>query len=55
MVKVYFQDAKNSNLVAIFENEELYLLCLPHLELSASMQNMIVVESIEEKNINELE
>lgn len=46
MVRVYFEDGKFSELVAYFANEELYLACLPALELAASMQDMFVTESI---------
>ena len=54
MVKVYFESKTHAELAAIFDTEELYLACLPVLELSASLQNMIVTESIEDKEINEL-
>ena len=56
MVKVYFQTANGnqSNLVAVFASDEIYQLCIGALELSASMQNMILTESVEEQSINEL-
>jgi hypothetical protein len=55
MVKVYFESKVHAELVAIFDNESTYLLCLPSLEKEAKKHRMIVTESIdEEKEINEL-
>ena len=56
MIKVYFQTANGnqSNLVAVFASDEVYQLCFGALEVSASMQNMILTESVEEQAINEL-
>jgi len=53
MIKVYFESDKHSEVVAVFCDEETYLLCLPALELKASLLNMVVTESIEE-DINDL-
>ena len=46
MVKVYFEDKDGSHveLVAVFVTEELYKLCLPHLEVQASLSDKIVTE-----------
>lgn len=49
MVKVYFENDNYSQLIAVFDNESLYLLCLPHLELEAVKQNCVVTESIENR------
>lgn len=48
MVVVYFQDEKNisSELVATFQDEELYMACLPILEVLAKKQRCIVTESV---------
>jgi hypothetical protein len=50
MIKVYFQSAVGdySELIAIFNNEELYVECLPILESEAEKQNCFITESIEE-------
>jgi hypothetical protein len=48
MVKVYFESSSHAELVATFESEEIYLLCLPVLEKKAESQNMIVTESIDD-------
>ena len=56
MVRVYFETPNNgyADKVAIFDNEELYMACLPQLEASAKELRMIVTESIDEKNIKYL-
>lgn len=56
MVNVYFvtADGNHCNLVAVFDCEDTYMLCLPVLELQASIQDMFVSESIQTKSINEL-
>lgn len=48
MIKVYFQTvaADYSELVATFDTEELYNLCLPALEAEAKKNRMIVTESV---------
>jgi len=48
MVKVFFESNSHAELVATFENESLYISCLPTLEIEAKKQNMIVTESAEE-------
>lgn len=63
MVKVYFESSKDgltsdgryAELVAIFDTEEIYMICLPALEVHAKENRMIVTESIEEQSINDIE
>ncbi|QQV91447.1 hypothetical protein M1M25_gp017 [Tenacibaculum phage Gundel_1] len=47
MIKVYFESRNHAELVATFETDELYNLCLPILEAAAGEQGMIVTEKIE--------
>ena len=55
MVKVYFEDKtyRDLELVAVFATEELFQLCKPHLEVQASLTNLIVTVSIEEENLSD--
>lgn len=54
MVKVYFEDKEyNLEIVAVFVTEELYQLCLPHLEVQASLINQTVVTSAEEEDLQD--
>ncbi len=46
MIRVYFESKNHSELVATFESEELYMVCLPSLEEEAKKHRMIVTESI---------
>lgn len=54
MIKVYFESSKDSltsdgryaELVAIFDTEEIYMICLPSLEVQARDNRMIVTESL---------
>ena len=63
MVKLYFESSKDgvtsdgkwAELVAIFDTEEIYMICLPSLEAHAKENRMIVTESIEEQSINDIE
>ena len=56
MIKVYFESNSHAELVATFENEEVYTLCIAALEKEAKSKGMILTESVEEeKNSNELE
>lgn len=48
MVKVYFESGGHAELVAIFDNEETYSLCLEALESLAKENRMEVTESVEE-------
>lgn len=57
MIKVYFEiEQKYAELVAIFDSEETYAVCLPSLEKLALANGFdLVTESVdEEKSINEL-
>lgn len=51
MVRVYFETPNHSyaDLVAIFDDEDLYMACLPVLEKQAKENRMIVTESIDEE------
>ena len=46
MVTVYFEKNNNAEVVANFDSEQLYLVCLPALEAEAKKQNKILTESI---------
>ena len=46
MVHVFFGDGTFAELVATFETEELYMLCLPTLQKEAKRQGVKVFESI---------
>jgi len=55
MVKVYFESKTHAELVAVFDCEDTYLICLKALEKEAKRHRMTVTESIQEENdINEL-
>ncbi len=47
MVKVYFESSSHAELVAIFEDEDLYSKCLDVLQKEANNHRMIVTESVE--------
>ena len=47
MVQVYFESNTHAEWIATFENEELYILCLPKLKSMAESQGMTVTESVE--------
>ena len=47
MVKVYFESPNHAELVAIFDTEETYNVCLPALEKMAKENRMIMTESVE--------
>lgn len=47
MIKVYFESKNHAQLVAMFESESLYMLCLPTLQIEANKANMIISESVE--------
>lgn len=55
MVKVYFEQNGYAELVAVFNNEETYIACLPALEARAKEQGMIVTESVEENELDIME
>jgi hypothetical protein len=48
MIKVYFESKNHAELVATFENESIYIACLPTLKKVAKSQGMEVTESIDE-------
>lgn len=57
MIKVYFEldNWKYSELVAIFDNEETYSVCLPALEKLAKKNKFdFVTESVLETSVNEI-
>lgn len=45
MIQVYFESNNHAELVATFENESLYIACLPTLEKVAESQGMKVTET----------
>ena len=55
MVKVYFENlgangtSNYAELVAIFDSEEMYDVCLPALEKEAKNAGMIITESVEDE------
>lgn len=56
MIKVYFEDKRYSDfyeLVAVFATEELFQLCKPHLEVQASLTDLIVTVSNEEEALSD--
>lgn len=63
MIKIYFESSKDgltsdgkwAELVAIFDNEETYMICLSALEAHAKENRMIVTDSIVEQSINDIE
>lgn len=50
MIKVYFESNSHAELVATFESEEIYALCIKALEKDAKSKGMILTESAEEEN-----
>lgn len=48
MIKVYFETKHSAELVAVFESEEVYNLCVPALEKEAERRGMVLTESVEE-------
>jgi hypothetical protein len=53
MIKVYFETENYSELVAVFANEDLYVACVPTLELAASLSNSTLTESVEEEDLSD--
>lgn len=49
MVKVYFESSSHAELVAVFDDEQLYMDCVHILESVASERNMILTEFIDNK------
>lgn len=55
MIKVYMETKSTAELVAIFENEETYLACLPALEKLKKKHNFDkITESVEYNSIDDL-
>lgn len=55
MIKVYMETNSTAELVAIFENEETYLACLPALEKLKKKHNFDeITESVESYSIDDL-
>lgn len=46
MIKVYFESKGHSELVATFEEEDIYMACLPSLEELAAKHRMVVTEEV---------
>lgn len=51
MVKVYFESNGYADLVAVFSDENVYQICLPSLEKLAKSYNMIVTESLDDREL----
>jgi len=47
MIKVYFESNSHAELIATFESEEVYALCISALEKDAKSKGMILTESVE--------
>ena len=45
-IKVYFESKSTSELIAIFQEEETYMACVPSLEKLAKKHRMILTESV---------
>lgn len=53
MLKVYFESRSHAETVAYFDDEDLYMACLPALEKYAKANRMIVTESLNEEELPE--
>lgn len=54
MVKVYFESDNYSEIIAVFDTEELYTQCLPALEYMAANNGYMVTESVEKEELENL-
>ena len=54
MIKVYFESKGAAEVVAIFDTEELFTLCLPMLKDKASSERMILTESVDGLTIEDV-
>ena len=54
MIKVYFESNSHAELVATFESEEVYVLCISALENDAKSKGMILTESVEKEEVFKL-
>ena len=50
MVEVYAESKTHAELWATFEDEELYIRCLPILKKEAKKSGMVITESIKTKS-----
>lgn len=50
MIKVYFETKHSAELIAVFESEEIYNLCVPALEQEAERRGIVLTESVEDEN-----
>jgi len=48
MITVYFESGRHAEQVATFENEDVYIACLPVLEAIAKENRMFVTETMNE-------
>jgi hypothetical protein len=46
LINVYFESNTNAELIAQFNNEEIYMACVPALEKLAEINNVILTESV---------
>lgn len=51
MIKVYFESNGYADLVAVFSDEDIYQRCLPSLEKLAKSYNMILTESLDDREL----
>ena len=54
MVKVFFETRVHAQLVAIFEDEEVYNCVFPELEKLAKINRMFITESVTDANLQDL-
>lgn len=55
MIRVYFESNIHAELIATFESEESYTVCLPALEKLASKQGMIVTDHLDDDRTNDIQ
>ena len=54
MIRVYFESKNHAELVAIFDTEEQYAVCIEALEKLADENRMFVTEAINDEPITDL-
>ncbi len=47
LINVYFESNTHAELIAQFNNEEIYMACVPALEKLAEQTNVFLTESVE--------
>jgi hypothetical protein len=47
LINVYFESNTHAELIAQFNNEDIYMACVPALEKLAEQENLFLTESIE--------